>query len=143
MYLLVSSVAKSKQIGITPNGKVDRRGLPAPDPSKWSRTENFVAPSTPIEQQLSEIWVKVLDLERVSIHDNFFELGGHSLLATQVLSRIREVLAIELPLRTLFESPTVAELATGIDQQKQDPNPTQELPAIAPIPRSSRRRPRT
>ncbi len=137
-YMLPSAFVLLENLPLTPNGKVDRRGLPAPDPSQWSRTENFVAPSTPIEQQLSEIWVKVLDVERVGIHDNFFELGGHSLLATQMLSRIREVFAIELPLRTLFESPTVAELATGIDQQKQDPNPTQELPAIAPFSRQRR-----
>ena len=72
---------------------------------------SFVPPRTPIEETLATIWVDLLGLEQVGIHDDFFELGGHSLLATQVISRLREALSVELPLRCLFESSTIAELA--------------------------------
>ncbi|CAA9588146.1 Polyketide synthase modules and related proteins [uncultured Synechococcales cyanobacterium] len=95
-----------------PNGKLDRRALPAPD---WeAKVETFVAPRSSVEQRLVEIWAKYLNCDRIGIHDSFFALGGHSLLATQVISEIRQVFQIELPLRCLFESPTVAELAEAV-----------------------------
>jgi acyl carrier protein len=75
----------------------------------------FVAPRTPSEQSIAKIWAEVLKLENVGIHDNFFHLGGHSLLATQVISRLRDAFRIHLPLRSLFESPTVVGLAERID----------------------------
>jgi acyl carrier protein len=74
-----------------------------------------VAPRSPIEQQLADIWAEVLRLERVGIHDNFFEFGGHSLLATQVISRLRQAFGVELPVRTLFEAPTVADLGARLE----------------------------
>ena len=75
-----------------------------------------MAPRTPpIEQQIADIWTQVLRLEQVGVHDNFFELGGHSLLATQVISRLRQTFGVELPLRTLFEAPTVADLGARIE----------------------------
>ena len=82
---------------------------------KYSLEGGFIAPNTPVEQQLADIWMEVLGLERVGIHDNFFELGGHSLLATQVISRIRQTSKVELPLRSLFEDPTVNELGSRIE----------------------------
>jgi acyl carrier protein len=99
-----------------------------PDQSRLELAERFVAPRTPIEKTLVRIWAEVLGVEQVSIHDNFFALGGHSLLAIQVMSRIRSALQVELPLSSLFETPTVAGLAVriaetqvrGVAQEKVD-----------------------
>ncbi|MGH7834013.1 MAG: phosphopantetheine-binding protein, partial [Candidatus Binatia bacterium] len=99
----------------TPHGKLDRRALPEPDQSRPELEENLAAPRTPVEEAIVEIWREVLSLDRVGVHDNFFELGGHSLLATQVISRLREAFQVELPLRSLFERPTIAGLADQVD----------------------------
>jgi acyl carrier protein len=101
----------------TPNGKLDRDALPAPHQSRPALDQSFVAPRTPSEELLAEIWADVLKLNKVGIHDNFFDLGGHSLLAMQVVSKIREAFQVEVPLRDLFENPTVAELALRIEQR--------------------------
>ena len=101
---------------LTPNGKVDRRALPAPDNSRLELEGAYVSPQTPVEQAIAEIWAEVLRLERVGVHDNFFHIGGHSLLATQVISRIRNLFQVEIPLRSLFEAPTVAGLAQDLVQ---------------------------
>jgi hypothetical protein len=93
---------------LTPNGKVDRQALPAPNQSRPDLENVFVAARTAVEKVLARIWGDILKLERVGIYDNFFELGGHSLLATQVMSRIHKALQVESPLRTLFETPTIA-----------------------------------
>jgi acyl carrier protein len=76
---------------------------------------NFVSPRSQVEELLTEIWVKVLGKDRIGIHDNFFESGGHSLLATKLMSRIRDTFQIDLPVRNLFEAPTIAQLAKYID----------------------------
>ncbi|MGH8719378.1 MAG: phosphopantetheine-binding protein, partial [Burkholderiales bacterium] len=84
-----------------------------------------VAPRTPIEKTIAAIWAEVLKLKKIGIHDNFFDLGGHSLLATQVIARVRTALHCELPLRALFEAPTIERLAvkiTDIQMQNEDPN---------------------
>jgi amino acid adenylation domain-containing protein len=96
----------------TISGKVDKRSLPLPN-RQQSRT--FVPPQTPIETQLAQIWSQVLNLDRVGLNDNFFELGGHSLNATQLLSRVGKAFQIEIPLRSLFESPTLATQAESIE----------------------------
>ncbi|MGH7830977.1 MAG: phosphopantetheine-binding protein, partial [Candidatus Binatia bacterium] len=80
--------------------------------------ETFVPPRTPVEELLAMIWAQILKVDRVGMHDNFFDLGGHSLLATRVISRLRQVFSVELPLRSLFESPTVGGLAEAIQQAK-------------------------
>jgi len=100
------------QFPLTPNGKIDRRALPAPE---LSAADSYVAPRTPIEELVAQVWRDVLHVERVGVTDNFFTLGGHSLLATQVVARLRSVLAVDVPLRSLFEQPTVTGLAQCVD----------------------------
>jgi SAM-dependent methyltransferase len=114
-YMIPLAFVLLDALPLTPNGKVDRKALPRPDRSGPEIESFFVAPRTPVEQSLANIWADVLSLEKVGVHDNFFELGGHSLLATQVISRILQLLHVELPLRSLFESPTVAGLAERIE----------------------------
>lgn len=113
-YMIPSAFIELTALPLTPSGKVDRRALPAPDEARVPMAEQFVLPRNSVEDELAKIWADVLGLERVSVEDNFFELGGHSLLATQVTSRIREALQIELPVWTIFETLTIAELAKAI-----------------------------
>src|SRR6185369_8938469 len=122
---------------LTANGKVDRRALPAPEQVRQQLDGNFTAPRTPVEEVLAGIWSGVLMTERVSIDDNFFELGGHSLLATQVISRIREAFQLQLPLRMMFEQPTVAALAQVIEDERANAQQLR-LPAIGSISRNGR-----
>jgi amino acid adenylation domain-containing protein len=115
-YMVPSAFFALEALPLTPNGKVDRRALPAPE----GRPEitAFVAPRTPIEEAVAAIWCELLRLDRVGVHDNFFELGGHSLLATRVIARVREVFEVELPLRALFQQPTIAEFAVRISERQ-------------------------
>ncbi|HVB27458.1 MAG TPA: amino acid adenylation domain-containing protein, partial [Mycobacteriales bacterium] len=118
-----------------PSGKLDRQALPLPEAP--APLEAYLAPRTPAEQTLAAIWVDVLGLDRVGVHDNFFEIGGHSLFATQVASRIRAALAIEVPLRLLFQAPTVARLAEEIDRLETAGDA--DMTSIdGPLPRASR-----
>jgi amino acid adenylation domain-containing protein len=114
-YMVPSAFVFLDSLPLTSNGKVDRRALPAPEQSRPDSRTTFVTPRTPVEHQIADIWTQVLKLDRVGIHDNFFELGGHSLLATQVMSRLRQTFCVELPLRYLFEKPTVADLAKRVE----------------------------
>ncbi|MEG4838962.1 amino acid adenylation domain-containing protein [Microcoleus sp. B9-D4] len=117
-YMIPSAFVLLESLPLTPNGKIDRRSLRAPDTNTAEFESNFTEPRTPDEQLIAEIWAEVLGLERVGIHDNFFELGGHSLLATQAISRLREAFQVELPLRSLFESPTVATVTESLLQYR-------------------------
>jgi amino acid adenylation domain-containing protein len=117
-YMVPSAFVILDGLPLTPSGKVDRRALPAPDPSRLEAASRFIAPRTPTEALLAKIWAGVLRLEKVGIHDNFFDSGGHSLLAIKFLSRLREEFQIELPVRSLFESPTMAGLAARIEAEK-------------------------
>ncbi|MBV9790335.1 MAG: amino acid adenylation domain-containing protein, partial [Chloroflexi bacterium] len=132
-YMLPSAFVLLDAWPLTPNGKVDRRALPTPEPTFDSQAA-FTAPRNPIEEMIAGIWAEVLHVERVGIHDNFFALGGHSLLATQVISRIRSVFQSELPLHAFFETPTVAGLAERIEQARQKTE-RGSLPALRPAPR--------
>ena len=100
---------------LDPNGKVDRQALPAPEKSDLNLHSSFIAPRTPAEMMLADIWREVLGIERIGAHDNFFELGGHSLLGTRIISRIRDKFQVDLPLLSLFEQPTVAGLSELIE----------------------------
>ncbi|HET9358753.1 MAG TPA: amino acid adenylation domain-containing protein [Vicinamibacterales bacterium] len=110
-YMVPSAFVALDALPLTPNGKVDRRALPDPSPERPATPESLVAARSPQEEIISGIWAEVLGIERVGVHDDFFEFGGHSLLATQVMSRVRNAFQVELPLRVLFEAPTIAGLS--------------------------------
>ncbi|MEG4838961.1 amino acid adenylation domain-containing protein [Microcoleus sp. B9-D4] len=116
-YMIPSAFVVLKALPLTPNGKIDRQALPAPSIAA-NFTDTFVGPRTPGEEILAGIWSQLLNLKKVGIHDNFFDLGGHSLLITQLLAKVRESFQVELPLRVLFEAPTVAGLAEKIEMQQ-------------------------
>ena len=116
-YMIPSAFVVLKALPLTPNGKIDRQALPAPSIAA-NFTDTFVGPRTPGEEILAGIWSQLLNLKKVGIHDNFFDLGGHSLLITQLLAKVREIFQVELPLRVLFEAPTVAGLAEKIEMQQ-------------------------
>jgi acyl carrier protein len=103
------------RLPLTPNGKLDRRSLPPPARTRSDAESSYVAPRFFTEERLAAIWKDVLKVDRVGVLDNFFELGGQSLLATQVVSRIGEFLNVDLPVRELFQNPTIAELAQKVD----------------------------
>ncbi len=140
-YMVPSAFVLLDEMPLTPNGKVDRRALPAPgEESLAVSSAEMVAPRSEIEQLLHSIWAAVLKLESFGIHDNFFALGGHSLLATQVVTRVREALQVAMPLRQLFTHPTVAELGHWVqtalrDESTQVP-PLERVPRIRPLPLS-------
>jgi amino acid adenylation domain-containing protein len=113
IYMLPAVFVLLEALPLTANGKIDRRALPVTTNSIDIST--FVPPRTPVEEVIANIWTEILNQQQVSIHDNFFELGGHSLLGTQVISRLCEAFQVELPLRSLFESPTVASMAEYIN----------------------------
>ena len=131
IYMVPSFFVFLNKMPLTPNGKIDRRALPTPDTSLRLMNHDYVPPSTQIEHQLAAIWSELLNVQTVGIYCNFFKLGGHSLLATQIVSRIRHHYHLDIPLRTLFENPTIAALSVVIelmDKKKNDPL----APSIAP-----------
>jgi hypothetical protein len=115
-YMIPSDFIKIEEVPLLSNGKIDRKALPLPEGARPQLDEAFVAPRSSTEEDLAKIWADVLHLDRVGIHDNFFDLGGHSLVATKVMSRVQKVFNLKLPLRILFEAPTVAEFSLAIIQ---------------------------
>jgi amino acid adenylation domain-containing protein len=124
-YMLPATFTILETMPLTPNGKIDKRSLPLPNLAECRET--YVAPSTPTEEIVASIWSNVLGVDRVGVNDNFFDLGGHSLLATQVISRVREACAIDVPVRSIFEFPTVATLATAIVEQQAESAGAEDL----------------
>ncbi|NJM19925.1 MAG: amino acid adenylation domain-containing protein [Richelia sp. SM1_7_0] len=114
-YMVPFSFVTLEALPLTPNGKVDRKALVVPDLTQISSSD-IVPASTPVETLLAGIWAEILGIEKIGINHNFFELGGHSLIATRVISQIRQVFQVELPLRYLFETPTIAWLAKEIEK---------------------------
>lgn len=110
-YMVPAYFIRIEALPLTASGKVDRRALPTPDTIRPSLAEEYTAPASEFERAVSQIFAEVLSVDRVGINENFFDLGGHSLVAAQVLSRIRDTLGVEVPLRALFETPTVAGIA--------------------------------
>ena len=129
-YLVPTAYVALDAFPMTPSGKLDRRALPEPEASSG---EAYVAPSTETEVQLATMWAALLGVERVGVDDDFFLLGGHSLLATQAVSRIRHSLGVELPLRAIFEAPTLRRLAPRVESLAAAGK--DDAPAIAPAPR--------
>lgn len=113
-YMIPPVMMTLDELPLTSTGKIDRDSLPLPDRNRLLETP-FVAPRTPTEKAIAQIWSDVLEIERIGIHDNFFEIGGHSLLATQVISRLRDNFQVDLPVRLLFDQQTVAGLAEVFD----------------------------
>jgi len=129
-YMLPSTFVFLDALPLTPNGKVDRRALPEPGAERAELKEAYVAPRTAVQKKLADIWTEVLKLERLGIHDNFFDIGGHSLKATQVMSRVRAVFEMDVPLRTLFEKPTVEELAVVVTERRAERVAGEEVSSI-------------
>ncbi|WP_122878935.1 non-ribosomal peptide synthetase, partial [Burkholderia pseudomallei] len=131
-YMVPSAYVRLDAWPLTPNGKLDRRALPAPADDAYARAE-YEAPRGAKEEALAAIWRELLHVERVSRHDNFFELGGHSLLAVQLVSRLRQALSVEVALSTVFDAPVLSALASRLDD-----NTAAVLPPIPLAPRDGR-----
>jgi len=137
-YMVPSAFVRLHSFPLNSNGKIDRVALPPPDQSRPELGQRYVGPRTEIEATLCEIFGAVLRIDKVGIHDNFFELGGHSLLATQAVSRMRDALRKTIPLRNLFEAPTVSALALLIEKSKESQEAV-HAPAIVRASRESYR----
>jgi hypothetical protein len=112
--MVPSAFVMLKDMPLTPNGKLDRRALPAPE-GRPEHAGDYTAPRTDLERALSEIWAQVLSVDRVGIHDNFFELGGHSLLGMKLMAKAAHILAFQPPVVSIFQYPTVAQMAQFLE----------------------------
>jgi hypothetical protein len=137
-YMAPTAYVQLKRIPLTPNGKIDRKSLPEPD--KDIREQEYVGPQDATQETLCRLWQEVLRREQVGIHDNFFKSGGHSLLAARAAARMRESFNADIPLRRMFELPTIAQLAGLIDQTVQSNGAngaSQRRPAIKRVARKA------
>ncbi len=132
LYMAPAAFVMLEQMPLTPNGKIDRRALPAPEHSRPELEQSYVSPRVPTEEIVAGVWAQVLRVEQVGIDDDFFELGGHSLLATQVISRVRELFNVEIELRVMFAHPTVRGLGEVIEEQLRG-GAGQVAPAVLPV----------
>jgi amino acid adenylation domain-containing protein len=127
-YMVPSAFVTLGAFPLTPNGKVDRRALPAPQLTRSDIETSFVAPGNELEMQLAEIWEELLKVEKVGVHDNFFDLGGHSFLTMKVHDRLQQKLQLQFPLLTLFEHSTIAALAQFLGNEQQAQNLNRQQP---------------
>ena len=137
-YMLPATFVFLDAFPLSPAGKVDRAALPAPDGARPALAQEFIPPRSDTERELARICAELLSLERVGVLDNFFDLGGHSLLAAQFVSRVRDAFHVDLPLRALFEFPSIADLALEIERIKMAPLETEDE-MIIPVSRSAHR----
>jgi aryl carrier-like protein len=131
-YMVPATFMTLAALPLTPNGKLDRQALPQPDMSL--PTAGYIAPRTPTEKRLVELWQTVLDVAPISVEDNFFDLGGHSLLATQLLARLFDATGTKATLRMLFEAPTISAFAALLDTLRSDDESTSRS-ALVPLAR--------
>jgi acyl carrier protein len=128
-YMVPDTFVPLDSLPLTSNGKIDRQRLSEP-PKTSHIDDNFVAPRTQLEEELAGLWSEVLKVERVGINDNFFDLGGHSLLATRLMFQLREHFNVDIPLRALFEAPTIATLAPVIVQSQIEQIDTEDMARV-------------
>jgi acyl carrier protein len=121
-YFMPALFVVLEKLPLTPNGKIDRRALPAPEYVPQLVEETLILPRTPEEERVAEIWADVLDIKPIGMEANFFDLGGHSLLATRIITRIREAFSVNLPLRVMFDSPTIAAVAAQVAKAREQSN---------------------
>ncbi|HEX7313562.1 MAG TPA: amino acid adenylation domain-containing protein, partial [Pyrinomonadaceae bacterium] len=133
-YMIPTAFVLLPEMPLTPNGKVDRRALSSIDPGASAAEASYTAPQTATQEAVAAIWAEVLGLARVGVESDFFELGGHSLRATQVISRLHREFGVELPLRTLFESPTVVALSKRVEEAREGDS-TEQMPPIVCVER--------
>jgi amino acid adenylation domain-containing protein len=120
-FMVPSHIVVLEKLPLSSNGKVDRRALPAPENLPSTPGDATTAPRNATEVLLVEIWREILQCDQIGVYDNFFHLGGHSLLATQIISRVAKALGVELPVRLVFETPTIAAMAQAVDAAQQQP----------------------
>jgi amino acid adenylation domain-containing protein len=136
-YMLPSTFVILDRLPLTPNGKINYDALPVPNNIRPDLAETFVRPRTPVERSLAALWAELLGLEQVGIYDNFFELGGHSLLAIRIISRIRHLFQTNVPLRHLFETPTIVGLSFSIETAMRAEQDTDSKPPLVPAVRQT------
>ncbi len=134
-YMVPSQFVLMERLPLTPSGKLDRRNLPPPDALDEKERDDFKAPQTAVEKRLAEIWAEVLGVARVGLASNFFQLGGHSLLATQLVTKVRSALSVDLPLRLLFEHPTLSAFCSALENLL--PLDNAQRPQITRAPRAA------
>ncbi len=140
-YMVPSAFMMMEAFPLTPNGKIDRRALPAPDTSRTDGARTFVAPKTFLQHQLATIWEELLQVHPIGIRDNFFELGGHSLLAMRLLARIKQASGKELPLSTLFAAATIEQLAQALLEDTAGETQDGTRTPLLPVQTSGSKRP--
>jgi len=133
-YMLPSVFVFLEALPLTPNGKVDRKALPVPPDDRSALSQDFLPPSSPVEQQLATVWREVLHMKEIGVRDNFFDLGGNSLVAVQIISRIRECSNVELPMSALFDAPTISALAQQVCARQRESG-SEKLPPLERISR--------
>lgn len=129
-YMVPSGLFKIAEMPLTPNGKIDRKRLPVPESFQVPFESLSQAPETPVQELVANIWADLLKISRVGLYDNFFRLGGHSLLATRVISRLREIFQVEVPVRILLEHPVLADFCSAVTAREAKPGQTEKIAAI-------------